>query len=68
MLTAWRAVAPLTAYYPRYPISTLIAALDPHSQAGFYLAFFAALLAVKKAREACRTRGSRWRLGRQLPA
>ena len=36
---------------PRYPISTLIAALDPYSQAGLYLAFFSALLAVKKARE-----------------
>lgn len=59
MLTAWRAVAPLMAYYPRYPLSTLIAALDPYSQAGFYLAFFAALLAVKKAREAPAT-GPSW--------
>ena len=48
VLTAWRAVVPLMAYYPRYPISTLIAALDPYSQAGFYLVFFSALLAVKK--------------------
>lgn len=59
MLTAWRAVAPLMAYYPRYPISTLIAALDPYAQAGFYLAFFSALLAVKKAREAPAT-GPSW--------
>src|SRR5216684_6015899 len=48
VLTAWHAVVPLMAYYPRYPISTLIGALDPYSQAGFYLAFFSALLAVKK--------------------
>src|SRR5713101_5449735 len=39
VLTAWHAVVPLMAYYPRYPISTLIAALDPYAQAGFYLAF-----------------------------
>jgi type IV secretion system protein VirD4 len=51
VLTAWQAVVPLMVYYPRYPISTLIAALDPYAQAGFYLAFFSALLAVKKARE-----------------
>ena len=59
MLTAWRAVAPLMAYYPRYPILTLIAVVDPYSQAGFYLAFFAALLAVKKARDAPAT-GPSW--------
>jgi type IV secretory pathway TraG/TraD family ATPase VirD4 len=52
VLTAWHAVVPLMAYYPRYPLATLIAALDPYAQAGFYLAFFSALLAVKKAREA----------------
>src|SRR5208337_281116 len=52
VLTVWYAVVPLMAYYPRYPISTLIAALDPYSQAGFYLAFFSALLAVKQARKA----------------
>src|SRR5229473_3596633 len=59
VLTAWRAVVALIAYYPRYPISTLIAALDPYSQAGFYLAFFSALLAVKKARETPAT-GPSW--------
>jgi len=59
VLTAWHAVVPLMAYYSRYPISTLIAALDPYSQAGFYLAFFSALLAVKKARETPAT-GPSW--------
>ncbi len=59
VLTAWHAVVPLMAYYPRYPISTLRGALDPYSQAGFYLAFFSALLAVKEAREAPAT-GPSW--------
>src|SRR6266849_10456701 len=59
VLTAWHAVVPLMAYYPRYPISTLIAALDPYAQAGFYLAFFSSLLAAKKARESQAT-GPSW--------
>ena len=59
VLTAWQAAVPLMAYYLRYPISTLIAALDPYAQAGFYLAFFSALLAIKKAREAPAT-GPSW--------
>ena len=56
LLTAWQAVAPLLPYYPRYPISTLMAAIDPYAQAGFFVAFFAAILAVKKARQAPATR------------
>src|SRR5260370_9605486 len=40
VLTAWRAVVPLMAYYPRYPLATLIAALDPYSQSWGLLAFF----------------------------
>jgi type IV secretion system protein VirD4 len=59
VLTVWHAIAPLMPYYPRYPLSSLIAVLDPYAQAGFYLAFFSALLAVKQARKAPAT-GPSW--------
>ena len=59
VLTAWHAIVPLMPYYPRYPLSSLIAVLDPYAQAGFYLAFFSALFAVKQARKAPAT-GPSW--------
>ena len=59
VLAVWHAVVPMMPYYPRSPLSSLIAALDSYAQAGFYLAFFSALLAVKQARKAPAT-GPSW--------
>lgn len=56
LLTAWQAISPLLPYYPRYPLSDVMAAIDPYAQVGFFITFFAAILAIKKARQSPPTR------------
>jgi type IV secretion system protein VirD4 len=58
MLTGWHEVSRLVGYYPAYPVSTLVGSMDPYAQGGFYLAFFSAFLAIKKARRAPETRST----------
>jgi type IV secretion system protein VirD4 len=55
IVTGWHEVSRLAVFYPAYPVSTLVASMDPYAQAGFYLAFFSAVVAVRKARKAPET-------------